>query len=55
MSGLNTKILGMAVSTLCMLMTRPDTGGPDLLVIFYSSLFIWVYFTIKVATHNPDE
>ena len=55
MSGLNTNILGMAVSTFCMLLTRPDTGGPDLLVIFYVSLFLWTYFTIKVATHDPYE
>ena len=55
MNSLNTKIVGMVVSTFCMVLTRPDTGGDDMFLIFYISLFVWVYFTIKVASHVPHE
>ena len=62
MNNLNYKILGMAVATFCMVMTRPDIGmytldptAVNLLPIFYISLCAWIYFTVKVAIHDPYE
>ena len=53
MNNLNYKILGMAVATFCMVMTRPDSGVSGLLPLFYLSGCVWIYFTVKIALHIP--
>ena len=58
MNNLNYKVFGMALATVLLVISRPDYGIGGLTPIsgecvFYLSVGIWLYFTVKVALHNP--